>query len=53
MQMIGQEVIFNVFKALEYPDEHEDCLSLDVEKDQKMDVELEDDEKRKEDDANA
>lgn len=42
------EFIFNVFKALEYPNKHEKCQSLDAEENQMLD-----DERREEDELDA
>lgn len=40
MRVTGQEVMFNVFKALEYPGEHEECQYLDAKDELKLNREL-------------
>lgn len=46
MRVNNQEVIFNVFYALEYPGGHEKCQSLDAEDEFKVKRELDEDEEK-------
>lgn len=48
-----KKLSINVFKALEYPDEHEGCQAIDEKENQKLEDEFDDDVRREEEELDT